>query len=314
MSGGDLYLVIDETLFGVPFAALLCDQSEEFLFERYNVTVLPSLHAISKDASKYSWEDTKSVVIGLSETQDNIKWPAALAQEATTVFELLQDSDKVLSNGCSKQQLLKRMEHSKCIHVASFMSRSPLALVIKPQTDESSSHFQSDELLFLEDVRKLNLKASLVVLSASQELSSKDFDLVARAFLSAGAQNILLSLWHVCTDARMLFMKGFYESLLHGSKISQAVADGQRRVAMTHPFAHPKYWAAFLLIGNDGCAFNKSGRMGMALRKIMMSAQLSRTCLRVLLHLVIIELFDLTIIITSYLSIGGKVIASNEQS
>ena len=75
-----------------------------------------------------------------------------------------------------------------------------------------------------------------------------------RAFLSAGAQNVLMSLWKVDDEATRFFMQYFYESWVQyqlsnpgrSENIRQAYRTAQLRLRKHFP--SPYYWGAFVLV------------------------------------------------------------------
>lgn len=113
--------------------------------------------------------------------------------------------------------------------------------------------------------REWRLAAELVSLSACQTglgpLTRTDgFIGLNHAFLTSGARGLLVSLWNVDDTAQALLMERFYENLLgaHGPAVSKGEAlhrakewlRAQRDTNGVKPFAHPSYWAGFVLIGD----------------------------------------------------------------
>jgi tetratricopeptide (TPR) repeat protein len=125
----------------------------------------------------------------------------------------------------------------------------------------------TDGILTAEEVvARWRLDAELVVLSGcrtalGRRTESEGYLGLATAFLQTGARSLLVSLWDVDDDATMRFMESFYrhwrgaeargprtkaEALRRARSDLRAWSpDGER-----HPFAHPAYWAAFVLIGD----------------------------------------------------------------
>jgi CHAT domain-containing protein/tetratricopeptide (TPR) repeat protein len=101
------------------------------------------------------------------------------------------------------------------------------------------------------------LTAELVVLSACQtglgNLKQAEGTVgLQRAFLAKGARTVLVSLWSVSDDATELLMRRFYTHWLDDAD-RPSKAEGLRRaqadVRQTKGFEHPRYWAAFQLVG-----------------------------------------------------------------
>ncbi|XP_063042348.1 tetratricopeptide repeat protein 28-like isoform X2 [Engraulis encrasicolus] len=145
-------------------------------------------------------------------------------------------------------------------------------------------------LLTAADILDMRLPVKLVVLGSYQESSSKvTADGVVgltRAFLAAGAQCVLVSLWPVPVAASKVFVHAFYSALLNGSKASAALTDAMKTVQSSKQFSHPSNWAGFMLIGSDVKLNSPSSLVGQALAEILQYPERARDALRVLLHLV----------------------------
>ncbi|XP_036383006.1 tetratricopeptide repeat protein 28-like [Megalops cyprinoides] len=145
-------------------------------------------------------------------------------------------------------------------------------------------------LLTAADILDLRLPVKLVVLGSYQESNSRvTADGVVgltRAFLAAGAQCVLVSLWPVPVAASKVFVHAFYSALLNGTKASAALADAMKTVQSSKQFSHPSNWAGFMLIGSDVKLNSPSSLIGQALAEILQYPDKARDALRVLLHLV----------------------------
>jgi CHAT domain-containing protein len=105
------------------------------------------------------------------------------------------------------------------------------------------------------DIFGLKLRAALVTLSACQTgrnvVSGGDELLgLARAFFSAGAATLLLSLWRVEDVATTELMQTFYAQLRAGATKAAALRAAQR--ALLSQQRHPFFWAPFFLMGDGG--------------------------------------------------------------
>jgi len=116
-----------------------------------------------------------------------------------------------------------------------------------------------DGRLEVHEVFGLDLAADLVILSACQTAlgsgsradvpAGDDWVGLARAFLSAGARNVVATLWPVDDRATAELMEQFYESFGAGSDPTASLARAQRTLLATSANAHPFYWAGFVAIG-----------------------------------------------------------------
>lgn len=104
------------------------------------------------------------------------------------------------------------------------------------------------------EVSNLNLEsAELVALSACETgkgvvQNGEGVYGLQRAFQSAGAKTILLSLWKVDDEATRQLMTKFYQYWLEGQTKAEALRRAQVAIKVRYP--HPYYWAAFVLMEN----------------------------------------------------------------
>ena len=70
-----------------------------------------------------------------------------------------------------------------------------------------------------------------------------------RAFLVAGAETVIMSLWKVNDETTGALMEAYYQHLLAGQGRASALREAMRELRRTRP--HPHHWAPFLAMGND---------------------------------------------------------------
>lgn len=120
---------------------------------------------------------------------------------------------------------------------------------INPQSPLLSQLIFADGALLLADVLNLHVYGTaLVTLSACDTATTPERGGVALAlagaFLTAGAQAVVASLWPVDDTATALMMEHLYAGLSAGQPISQALAHAQAHLR-TAGYSHPYYWASF---------------------------------------------------------------------
>jgi len=71
---------------------------------------------------------------------------------------------------------------------------------------------------------------------------------VTRALLYAGTPSVLSSLWNVVSQTTEPLMVAFYGYLKEGLRKAEALRQAQLDVIGIYP--HPRYWAAFCLVGD----------------------------------------------------------------
>ncbi|ATB37108.1 hypothetical protein CYFUS_002529 [Cystobacter fuscus] len=70
-----------------------------------------------------------------------------------------------------------------------------------------------------------------------------------RAFVVAGAETVVMSLWKVNDETTRTLMEAYYRNLLAGLGRSTALREAMRSLRLTQ--AHPHYWAPFISVGSD---------------------------------------------------------------
>jgi len=77
---------------------------------------------------------------------------------------------------------------------------------------------------------------------------------LTRAFLYAGAQSVVVSLWNVNDSATAELMKVFYRNLSRGMSREEALRQASLSLLRGSQSAwrHPYYWAPFVFVGDAG--------------------------------------------------------------
>lgn len=108
----------------------------------------------------------------------------------------------------------------------------------------------------VEDKYKLSLDGTrLVTLSACQtNIGGYDpsavYSSLSRAFSKAGAPTVIASLWSVNDASTRDTMTLFYKELAAGVSKAEAMRRAQLGVMRDPRFAHPYYWAPFVVLGD----------------------------------------------------------------
>jgi CHAT domain-containing protein/tetratricopeptide (TPR) repeat protein len=121
-----------------------------------------------------------------------------------------------------------------------------------------------DGFLAASEVATLRLNADWVILSACNTATGDSPDDVGlgqlgRAFLFAGARNLLASHWPVSDDVAPILISRTLELERAGRSGADALREAMREIRLDaahdtdkSTWAHPFYWAPFVLIGNGG--------------------------------------------------------------
>jgi CHAT domain-containing protein len=122
-------------------------------------------------------------------------------------------------------------------------------------TDSSPSSSPESALVTALELAGLNLWGTqLVVLSACDtgrgevKIGQGVYGL-RRAFLVAGAETVVMSLWKVDDETTSTLMQAYYRNLTAGQGRVAALRKAMRSLMQSQP--HPHYWAPFIAMGRD---------------------------------------------------------------
>ena len=166
------------------------------------------------------------------------------------------DAIPLTGKDASKNEVLKRLSTVQLVHIAAHgrMQTGEIALSPNPSR-ESRIPKDEDYLLTMKDVLDAKLQAKLVVLSCCHsgrgEIKAEGVVGIARAFIGAGARSVLVTLWAIDDEATLEFMKHFYQHLVKGKSASESLNRAMRCMRESEDFSEIKYWAPFVLIGDD---------------------------------------------------------------
>lgn len=128
-----------------------------------------------------------------------------------------------------------------------------LALTPPPQaTDDNNG------LLDASEIAKLKLNADFVILSACNtaapdgKLGGESLSGLTRAFFYAGARSLYATSFPVPSEQTMQLTTGMFAALAGDARLARAEAArrSQLKLIAQRDFAHPVYWAGFVLIGD----------------------------------------------------------------
>jgi CHAT domain-containing protein/tetratricopeptide (TPR) repeat protein len=235
-----LVIVPHGQLHHVPFHALYDGRS--YLIDQFSISYAPSASVYAVCKSKPANHDGSALVMGIPD-----ELAPSIGEEARAVSALLTNARLLLGAEADEQALRALGPSCRSLHIAthgSFRQDNPMFSSIRLGTSYLSVY----------DIYQLRLPAEIVVLSGCAtglNVVSPGDELIglARGFLQAGAQSLLLSLWDVHDASTRDFMVAFYRHLGQGNSPAGALREAMLELRAACP--HPYYWAPFLLIGKD---------------------------------------------------------------
>lgn len=260
-----IYVLPHGPLHHIPFGALIDSDVQ-------TLSLAPSGTVLARRSPPVS-EGSGCLAVGY----DSIAGTRSLqfsTAEVTLVADIF-DGETMLGPAPKKAKLRERAAGVRWLHIAchgAFNMERPLASYLEVADGE--------RLTAREVLEEWHLSAELVTLSACQTGSSRilrgDEPMgLLRAFLAAGAQAVLVSQWAIEDLPTFLLMYRFYQEVASGGTTRAALGTAQTWLQSltgadvggilaklddttalpvdtspdTRPFAHPRHWAGFVLIG-----------------------------------------------------------------
>lgn len=252
-TGVAVNFVLDTTLQNIPMALL--NRGQEFLIGAYApVTIL-------KDQilppQKLAPNSLNILIAGLSNQSPSMESRADLQPlpevqiEAVQIASLANKSKTLLNEQFTRQAFDQFLGRYPIVHVAShgeFSSDPSRNVVYAWDSTLSGPYLQG--ALDRQDLSRNSIE--LLVLSACQTAKGDPQSSLGLAGLSvrAGARSTVASLWKVDSGATVLMMTLFYDGLQEGLPKAEALRQAQLGVKRQQKYAHPYYWAGFILVGS----------------------------------------------------------------
>ena len=262
LHGDEVVIVPEGPLCLTPYAAFM-DLKSKYLCETFRIRLLPSISTLrliqncpadwhSKTGALLVGDPWVQEVVYEGMTLEQLEWAE---KEVQMIGEILQ-AEPLIGKQATKDEVLKRISSVALVHIAAHGSMETGEIALAPNSTRSSQiPAREDYLLTMKDVLNAQIRARLVVLScchsARGEVKAEGVVGIARAFLGAGARSVLVSLWAIDDEATMEFMKVFYQELVHGRSASEALNKAMKSMRESDRFSAVKYWAPFVLIGDD---------------------------------------------------------------
>jgi CHAT domain-containing protein/tetratricopeptide (TPR) repeat protein len=252
-----LYLVPHGDLNYLPFAVLAQEgpKGRELLIDLYDVAFLPTAAALLRNSSARS---APRNLLAMAPARSRLRHAP---DEARAIDALFRPHSQLLVGDTATESRFKSLAGKyQVLHFAThgfFNKHNPLLSGIELEADDAN-----DGLLHVHEVLDLHLAADLVALSAcdtalgsghfAEVPAGDEFVGMTRAFLAAGSESVMATLWEVDDRSSVQLMKRFYERLNAPGVVrnkADALALAQRELRATGGNEHPYYWAPFMLVG-----------------------------------------------------------------
>lgn len=234
----DLVIVPVGALYYVAFPALY--DGEKYVVEDREIAHSPSA-AIWQALDQKRWKEPKGVLL-MGYADEKIPLVNDEIGELITVFPA---AESFTGDEASFAAFTENAPKCDLLHMACHGQ-------FRPENPLFSSLHLADGWVTVRDICRQKLRAQLVTLSACETGLNKIFagdEIIglARGFLSAGANSLVLSLWTVNDQATATLMKNFYRNLRQGHSVSASLQTAQKE--FIRKSEHPYFWSSFVLLG-----------------------------------------------------------------
>ncbi|CCH93194.1 Similar to tr/Q7NLR0/Q7NLR0 [Microcystis aeruginosa PCC 9432] len=278
----------DAALNLIPFEALV-DENNQYLVENYHITYLTSGRDLLRLKDKFASQQSPLIVadpfygkagkkVALILSEFTFPGLPGTEEEAKAIKNILPQAT-VLTGSQATENAVKQAKKPHILHIATH------SFFIKPERNpgERNSPLQGernvienpllrsglilagvtigqsagdDGVLTALEITGLNLVGTKLVVLSGSKTGLGDISVgegiygLRRAFVIAGAESQLISLWNVSDQATKDLMVAYYGRLIKGEGRSEALRQIQLEMLKSENYQHPFYWASFIISGD----------------------------------------------------------------
>ena len=241
----------------LPFAALRDPATGRYLVETHVIGVLPSAAALPELRGRGALE-LRLTGVAFAPTPNEL--PAS-RDEALAVRDVLQGVRVSLGRRARERDVRRALGGAGVVHLAAhgvLSPANPLFSRIELWRGGGRRGSDDDGRLEVHEVLGARIASRLVFLSGCETglgaagstafEAGEDFATLSRAFLYAGARDVVATLWRVEDAGAAAFAGAFYRHLRMLPPV-EALAAAQRELLRDQRFRAPYHWAAYVLSG-----------------------------------------------------------------
>jgi CHAT domain-containing protein/Tfp pilus assembly protein PilF len=240
----------------LPFSALSGNVNGRvaYLIEKYEVTELPAAGLLLSTSANRIGPPER--IVSFAPSRTGLKFAIPEARDVAGIFG--SKGEAVVGHSATKAQFKDSAPHYDIVHLAThgfFNKVNPILSGLQLEPDASDNG-----RLEVHEILKMHFKAQLVTLSACDTaLGSGNFDVIPagdefvglnRAFLEAGSDSVIASLWKVSDRSTLIMMGDIYRRIRREGG-ARALAEAQRAMIRSPYYNNPYHWAPFVFVGRN---------------------------------------------------------------
>jgi len=252
--GRPLMIEADQALADVPLEVLQ-DPRHRYLIDLHEMVWSPGLYFAARLRPSFAFKPRlRALVVGVSgaaaRSPDSAPPVEDAIREAEIVASKISGARLLVASNATLGKVESELPHAVIFHFAGH-AFSGLEGTGLPLARDASGN---PAILTAAALNALRLRTRLAVLagcSTEKGINGSVFDdnSMARAFLRAGTPHVVASRWNVDSKLTADFTGAFYDRLLSGNRVSDALRVAAAQVRADPARAHPFYWAAFKAFG-----------------------------------------------------------------
>lgn len=238
----------------IPFEALITDKtSQNYLIKGMDISYHYSASLWARQKGEVEKKKNQAFsFLGMApvyEENSQENWTALpySEKEVQEIGKLMGSDSKVLMHAeAHKENLLEYASQVKYLHLAAHFHQDTIPKL-------SGLILTGDERFYIKEAFSLNLSADLVVLSACESAVGELYQnegmmAINRGFLTAGANNVVSTLFPVNDSVSTDLMIAFYKNLELEQNPAQALSNAKRYL-IEKGHVPIKFWSAFVIFG-----------------------------------------------------------------
>jgi CHAT domain-containing protein len=247
-----LVFVLDSALRSIPMSALY--DGTHYLVENYAVVLTPGLQLLNPKPLRQI--QINALTGGLTESRSGFAELPNVASELAAVQSIIPTHSQLLNAKFIEPEIGDAIRSApvSIVHLAThgrFSSQAEETFILAYDDKINVSELQA---LFQARSEDNSEAIELLVLSACETAIGDQRAALGLAGVAvrSGARSTLASLWAVEDASTAQLIGEFYRQLYGGTETNKATALRTAQLTLLHQLqtTHPRYWAAFVLLGN----------------------------------------------------------------
>jgi tetratricopeptide (TPR) repeat protein len=248
--GAALLVDGEPAILNLPFPALT-NRHGEYLLQSFSISVIPGTYLLpERDSAARIDSSQRALVVdfsGAGTGQEGLHPLPSSVTESEIVAAKFHDSRVLRGDRLDLETLKREIQRSVVFHYAghSSFNEESAGLLVHGRAPGETAVFDS------KTVRSLSpIGTRLVALSACSTVAGRnggfaDEGSLSYAFLEDGVPHVVASRWNVDSAVTARLMEQFYDSLLAGFTVAEALREAELKIGSVPATSAPYFWAAF---------------------------------------------------------------------